>query len=144
MVGRASVRLITAWLTVFSTLFCATACFAESEVIFTGLPVKRVASTPDVTVFDELSAQEAGKYVVRIVLKGSQYLWASRENKPLRRSESGAFVTFHAEDGSGFVRIIKPDFRETVWRHSRRGVAFVEHTLLNLGSITYYGSEIER
>jgi hypothetical protein len=37
---------------------------------------------------------------------------ASRENKEMFREESGAFTTFFAIDGAGYVRIIQPEMKE--------------------------------
>ena len=69
-----------------------------------------------------------------------------RQRKRLIRSESGGFITFHAVDGSGYVRILKPEVVASMkQRFSEADLAavpdYVEHLLIGLDSITYYGDK---
>ena len=42
---------------------------------------------------------------------GDNYYWASRENTPLVAIDAGAFVTYFAVNGRGYVRVIKPELK---------------------------------
>lgn len=57
-------------------------------------------------------------------------------------SEIGAFITFLAADGSGYVRIIKPALKGAASQMSptEKTFDYVEHLLMGLRSITYYGT----
>jgi hypothetical protein len=70
-----------------------------------------------------------------------EYYWASRENRPLVRLVSGAFVTYLAADGSGYVRTISPGLKAAASSMSQTEATFdyVEHLLVGLRSVTYYG-----
>ena len=72
---------------------------------------------------------------------GVRFYWASRDNKELRRYESGAFTTFVAVDGSGYVRVIHSDMKAAaaLVYGSAKEFDYVEHMLLGLDSVTYYG-----
>lgn len=73
---------------------------------------------------------------------GGRYYWASRENKEMTRQEGGAFITFLAVDGGGYVRIIAPGMKQAVSLTGETEAKFdyVEHLLIGLKSVTYYGT----
>ena len=73
---------------------------------------------------------------------GGRFYWATRENKELTRHESGAFVTFIATDGSGYVRSILPRFKNaaSLMSPTEERFDYVEHLLTGLASVTYYGA----
>ena len=71
-------------------------------------------------------------------------MWVARR-QDLGRVESGAFVIFTAENGSGFVRIIKPDYVEVAEGiGAPEGIVYVEHLMLGLDSVTYYGKDASK
>src|SRR5687767_9751177 len=76
----------------------------DHTVVFEGQPLKKVESSFQLTTSRDLSPDESFEYSVRIVERRGKYYWASRGMKELIRSESGAYITFHAVDGSGYVR----------------------------------------
>lgn len=57
------------------------------------------------------------------------------------RKESGAFITFVAVDGSGYVRIISPEMKDAASLMAETELKFdyAEHLLIGLRSVTYYG-----
>ena len=73
---------------------------------------------------------------------GDNYYWASRENVPLIAIDAGAFVTYVAVNGSGYVRVIKPTWKSAVslLESAAAQYDYVEHLLPSLHSITYYGT----
>ena len=58
------------------------------------------------------------------------------------RIESGAFITFVAVDGGGYVRMIAPGEKKMVSLIGDTEAKFdyVEHLLTGLKSVTYYGT----
>ena len=73
---------------------------------------------------------------------GDNYYWASRENTPLVAIDAGAFVTYFAVNGSGYVRVIKPEMKgaASLLGGPEAQYDYVEHLLQGLRSITYYGT----
>jgi len=57
------------------------------------------------------------------------------------RIESGAFITFIAVNGSGYVRMIAPGMKKPAALMSDAEAQFdyVGHILIGLRSVTYYG-----
>jgi len=72
---------------------------------------------------------------------GGKYYWASRENKPLVLIRGGAFNTYIAADGSGYIRVTIPEMKKTVdaMGGAEADFDYVEHLLIGLSSVTYYG-----
>lgn len=113
------------------------------ELVFEGFPSKRVQSNVDERRASELRVSETRELAVRITYSQGRYLWASHDNTPLIRTESGIYITYFATDGSGYIRTLNPVARETFLRQSPDGrigqVTYSEHLLSGLTSITYYG-----
>ena len=72
---------------------------------------------------------------------GSFYYWASRNNLQLARIDGPVFVTYVAMNGSGYIRVLKPDARAAAALISPTEAQFdyVEHMLVGPLSVTYYG-----
>ncbi len=72
---------------------------------------------------------------------GDKYFWASRDNVELGKVDSGAYITFMALNGSGYVRIVKPEGKPaaSLMSPSEYHYDYVEHLLIGLRSVTYYG-----
>jgi hypothetical protein len=57
------------------------------------------------------------------------------------RIDNGAFSTFVALNGSGYVRVVRPTMKPTAGMMSPTEERFdyVEHLVIGLRSLTYYG-----
>ena len=80
--------------------------------------------------------------VTSVVQKiGDRYLWATRDNTELRRYDHGTFITYVAEDGSGYIRVFDQDMRTMFdGLNELDGVFdYLEHFPLGLTTVTYYG-----
>jgi hypothetical protein len=114
-----------------TTVFSAT----PSLQIITG---EAVCSKTDLTK----GMQERPRCVISRI--GEGYYWASRNNTPLNRSESGIFVVFSAINGSGYIKILMPELKPAKSAASLIGVSgkhdYVEHLSHMLGGVTYYGT----
>ena len=73
---------------------------------------------------------------------GFLYFWKTRNNVELILIQSGAFATFVATSGAGYVRVILPDLKEaaSLMDETEKKYDYVEHMLIGLRSITYYGN----
>lgn len=121
-------------------------CFeivAAQEVVFEGFPSKRAQNNSDGRMGSTLYFEETREFAVKITKVGEQYFWASRENIPLIRTESGIYITYTATNGSGYIRTLNPTAREVFLNappNNQIGqITYIEHLLLGLESITYYG-----
>lgn len=70
-----------------------------------------------------------------------KYYWATRDNLELIRVQSGAYSTFFATNGAGYVRVIDPNKKDvaSLAGNTEAEFDYVEHMLLGLRSVTYYG-----
>ena len=130
------------WLAIFSTAGEA----QDHRVVFEGRPLHKVESSFTQTETFDLGPDASFEYSVRIVERSGQFYWASRGMKRLVRHEAGAYITFHAVDGSGYVRIGIPmmmDLRDQLPADARRReIGYTEHLLAGFTSITYYGNRV--
>jgi hypothetical protein len=119
--------------------------FAEESIIFTGLPEIKISEGGVSRVAESLTKDKAIKFKCTITKLDDKYYWTSRENVELNPIASGAFITYWAVNGSGYVRLVKPEMQAevkklgTVAGDPEAKFDYVEHLLLGLKSVTYYG-----
>ena len=115
---------------------------AQPTTVFSGRPSIKVSEGGTERVAEQVSQQDAINLASVISEIGGNYYWASRENTELARVQSGAFITFIAFNGSGYVRIIEPTLKGAAALMSDTAAQFdyVEHVLLGWESVTYYGT----
>lgn len=139
-------RQLAAALVVLVLVVPGTGWAQDYVVVFEGRPLRKVESSFERTVPSTLSSDDAFKYAVRIVERQGKYFWASREMRELIRHEAGAYITFFAVDGSGYIRIGIPmmlDLRDQLPAEQRRKeVGYTEHLLIQFASVTYYGNRL--
>lgn len=134
-------RLITIFI-----LFSWISVFAEekkTEVVFEGLPVKKIEVTESVAATYEVVKTEREKYKVVIVKVGNKYFWKSRGNLEVIPMKSGVYITYLSVTGSGYVRVLNEEMRKLLSMLSEKEKAknykYFEHLVHQMGSITYYG-----
>lgn len=126
-------------------LLIASPLLAKEEIIFTGIPEIKISESGTNRIPEKLTKGKAIEFKCTITKIDDKYYWTTRENVELIPSSSGAFITFMAVNGSGYVRIVKPEMRETVKKigamagDPEEKFDYVEHLLLGLKSVTYYG-----
>lgn len=118
--------------------------YAEEAVIFTGFPEIKISEGGVSRVPENLTKEKAIHFNCTITKLDDKYYWTSRENIELIPIYSGAFITYLAVNGSGYVRIVNPEMKEvakalTAAEDPERIFDYVEHLLLGLRSVTYYG-----
>jgi hypothetical protein len=120
--------------------------FAKELVIFTGIPEIKISEGGVSRVVDEnLTKDKAIEFKCIITKIDDKYYWTSRENVELIPIVSGAFITYWAVNATGYVRVVKPEMKKEVKKigamldDPEEKFDYVEHLLLGLKSVTYYG-----
>ena len=120
---------------------CSNICNAQ-VLSFVGVPAVRI-SEGGVERFAEKLEQSKSMELACVVKEiDGKFIWASRENKPLVKIDTGgAFIIYVAVDGSGYIRQIKPNFKNaaSLMSSTEKSFDYIEHLLLGLRTITYYG-----
>ena len=89
-----------------------------------------------------MESDDSTEHGVRIVERGGRYYWASREMTEMSKTVSGAFTTYVALNGSGYVRTgfdALEALASAVTNEDRPRVVYTEHLLNGFLSITYVG-----
>ena len=112
-----------------------------TEVIFTGIPVLKISEGGLNRVMEDIKEDKALEFKCTITKVGEKYFWSSRNNIELIRIKSGAFVTYVAASDAGYVRFIVPEMKEdaSLMEETEKKYDYVEHMLIGLRSVTYYG-----
>ncbi|MDE0040463.1 MAG: YHYH domain-containing protein [Candidatus Poribacteria bacterium] len=117
---------------------------AKEVVIFEGVPEMKLQADgkkENPHALEKLSKAKASEYRCVITRKGGKYYWKSRENKELRRNESGIYITFNRTDGSpDYVRITNPTYSRTAATFGN--YSYIEHLAHTLTTITYWGQTV--
>ena len=79
---------------------------AQEEILLTGMPEIKISEGGTNRTPEKLSNTKAMEYKCTIIKIGDKYYWATRGNVEMIPIQSGAFITFLASNGSGYVRII--------------------------------------
>ena len=128
---------------IFMTI--AAPLFAKEVIIFTGVPEIKISEGGVNRVPENITKEKAINFKCTITKIDDKYYWTSRENIELMPISSGAFITYWAVNGSGYVRIVKPEMKKEVKQlgavagDPEEKFDYVEHLLLGLKSVTYYG-----
>ena len=115
------------------------------SIIFTGLPEIKISEGGVSRVPESLTKDKTIQFKCTITKIDDKYYWTSRENVELIPIASGAFITYLAINGSGYVRLVKPEMKGEVKKlgaiagDPEAKFDYVEHLLLGLKSVTYYG-----
>ena len=129
----------TVLVVLISSLWLCSSGWGE-EIILSGVPAIKISEGGTDRVVENLKAEEASAAECTITKVGDKYFWASRNNVELTPIQSGAFITFVATSGVGYVRMILPDLKEAVAVASadeaEKKFDYVEHMLLGLRSVT--------
>jgi hypothetical protein len=114
---------------------------AQATTTFRGRPSLKVSEGGTERTPETLTADRAINLECVISKLGDEYYWASRENVRMVRVESGAFITYVAINGSGYVRQIVPAMKAvaSLSGGTESKFDYVEHLLIGLKSVTYYG-----
>ena len=114
---------------------------AKEVVIFEGVPEMKLQADgkkQNPHPLEKLSKIKAAEYRCVITKKGDKYYWKSRDNKELRRYESGIYITFSRTDGSpDYVRITDPTSASAA--ATLGDYTYIEHLAHTLSTITYWG-----
>ena len=124
----------------FVFVFCCITNFCNAQS-FTGIPSVKVSEGGIERNAEKIEQSKALSVACIVKEIDGKFFWETRGNKPLLKTESNAFTTFLAADGSGYIRIIKPSAKDalSVMSNIEKNFDYVEHLTLGLRSVTYYG-----
>lgn len=110
--------------------------------VFKGRPAVKVSEGGIERLPEAVARDRAINLECVISQIGDAFYWSSRENVPMARIDGGAFVTYVALTGAGYVRVVKPDAKSAAALMSDTEARFdyVEHAVIGLRSVTYYGN----
>lgn len=125
---------IAAVLIVLANVVLPSQVDAQSRTVFSGLPVVKVSEGGVERVPETLPRDKAVDLTCVISESGGKYYWVTRENKEMVRRTSGAFITYIATDGSGYVRLVDSSAKGAASLMSATEAKFdyVEHLLVGL------------
>jgi hypothetical protein len=116
---------------------------AQAQVEFEGTPSVAVEMLEGTTHTVEVARSKAPDLKVKVTQDGDKYIWASRNNLPMNKTESGAYITYTAITGAGYVRVLSPMMRNALEKlppeQRAKEFVYMEHLVNRLGSITYFG-----
>ena len=87
---------------------------SADEVVFAGNPSTMIVVGPEGLNSKDLTPKQQLDAGVVVIKRGERYLWASREYRELARINAGAFVTYVATSGSGYVRYWRPEMKSAL------------------------------
>jgi hypothetical protein len=123
-------------------VFCLFTNFCNAQsFLFIGIPSIKVTEGGIERNAEKIEQSKASSVACVVKEIDGKFFWETRGNKPLLKTESNAFITFLAVDGSGYVRLIKPSLKEaaSAISNTEKNFDYVEHLTLGLRSVTYYG-----
>ncbi|MBU0573842.1 MAG: hypothetical protein KKH83_05145 [Candidatus Margulisbacteria bacterium] len=120
---------------------CILISFAQALDLFVGTPKIKISEGGIDRVVENMPEDKANEYLCVISEEDEKYFWTSRENNELIPIKSGAFITLIATNGSGYIRIIPKAYKEltAITEYAEAEFDYVEHLLIGLSSVTYYG-----
>lgn len=119
--------------------------YGKESIIFTGIPELKISEGGISRVPEKLNKEKAIQFKCIITKIDDKYYWTSGDNTELIPISSGAFITYWAVNGSGYVRVIKAEMIAELRQLGAMAgdpegqYDYVEHLLIGLKSVTYYG-----
>jgi hypothetical protein len=110
--------------------------------VFSGTPVVKISEAGTNRVAEKLTPQKALNFGCLVSKIGGKYYWATRENKQLIRVETTGLCAFLTPDGAGYVPFVKPEAKRAaaLVSDTEANFNYVEHLLLGLTRVTYFGT----
>ncbi len=129
---------------VFIVCLLTNLCNAQS-FSFTGIPSVKISEGGVERIAERIEPSKV-QYISCVIRElDGKFFWVSRENKQLVKIDTrGAFLIFLAVDGSGYIRLIKPELKDaaSLMSATEKSFDYIEHLLLGLRTVTYYGKSI--
>ena len=111
--------------------FLPSISFGQAEIIvLNGIPLVQAKCSIEDCKHFALSESQQLESRVLITKKDNKYLWASRGNRELTKSQSGMVTIFTENIGAGYIRIVKAGDK----------ILYTEHMGLTLETISYWGT----
>ena len=113
----------------------------QENVVFHGRPGIKISEGGLERVPVGLSRELADRAESMITEEDGKFYWASRRHIEMGAVRNGPFTTYVALNGTGYVRVFDRNVAvNTPVTPAEEQFDYVEHILLGLRSVTYYGS----
>jgi hypothetical protein len=114
---------------------------AQATTVFRGRPAVKISEGGIERVPEVISRENAINLECVSSKIGDDYYWATRENVPMVAIESGAFITYVAANGAGYVKTIKPGMKKVaaLLGQTEEKFDYTEHITAGLKTVTYSG-----
>jgi len=128
-------------LSIFAMCFVLeTTANAAPRIAFSGTPEIRFTDLVIERSENPLTTDERSKFKVVITEDRGRYFWTTRDNIEVSLSLSGAYTTYTAMNGSGYLRIEDPTAHQLMESKAPAyRFDYKEHLQQGLTSVTYYG-----
>lgn len=115
-------------------------CIGSKVVAYStiGVPLNRVVSSIEETSRELLTEDEQQEYACVIDKVQGMYFWVSRENRKLKRTESGIYEIYTSLDGAGFIKCINPKYK-SLFKETSYFLPYFESIHVMSKTITYFG-----
>ena len=125
------------------TSFATASVYAQETVVFQGLPGIKISEGGLERVPIGLPQGLAATAECVVIEENGKFYWASRRRVEMGAVRNGPFVTYVALNGTGYVRVFdRSQAVGTTVTPAEERFDYVEHILLGLRSVTYYGNAV--
>lgn len=102
---------------------------AADTVVLNGTPLIQAKGNVELSENVSLSESQQNEYRLIITKNDKNYYWATRENRPLIKKQSGEISIFVEPGGTGYIRVSEQDGR----------ILYLEHMAYGFKTISYWG-----
>lgn len=102
---------------------------ANESVVLNGVPIVQSKGNIQQSENSQLSENQQKEYRLLITKYGEDYFWATRENRPLIKKQSGDISIFIEPSGAGYIRVSEQGGK----------VLYLEHMAHGFQTVTYWG-----
>jgi hypothetical protein len=103
--------------------------FPKNATAIEGVPSVRVDASPEGATRRQLDSAEAARQSLKIDIVNGEYVWSSRERRPLTLTSSGEFTYLTSTEPGRYIRVRRVNDR----------LSYVEHVDMGPRSVTYWG-----
>ena len=117
-------------------------CLSNAQSFY-GTPKLKISESGLDRVVERIDASNAPSVACEIREIDGKYYWATRGGKQLVKIESGAFEIYVDATGGGYIKVVKPELKNSVaaMSNTEKQFDYIEHLTLGLRTVTYWGNK---
>lgn len=110
------------------------------QIVINATPKSQVTSSSKETKREVLNNSKQNEFRLLITKQNGKYYWATRDNRELFYTVSGAFHIFIEAGGAGYITVFDQSVLPESMRDPGADIQYKEHIRAFMGDITYWGS----